>query len=138
MGGPAETLTCMDNATRGAASPAQSPTHPPSPIVELDEHTFDAHVGAAELPVLVEFTAPWCAPCRALEPILHELALEGRGRWLIAKVDGDRDPELATRLGVRGFPTLILLARGQEVARQLGLTSGSKLRKLLEAHAPAA
>jgi thioredoxin 1 len=118
----------------GMEQPSVTPQPPSSPeplIQPLDEHTFDSCVGSASVPVLVEFTAPWCAPCRALEPILHELAAEGRGRWSIAKVDGDRHPELATRFGVRGFPTLLLFAGGHEVARQLGLTPKKKLLAML-------
>lgn len=103
-------------------------------VEPLDDQTFDSHLRHATVPVLVEFTAPWCAPCRALEPILHELALEGAGRWSIAKVDGDQHPELATRLGIRGFPTLLLFAGGREVARQIGLTRKQKLLELLARH----
>jgi len=112
--------------------PTESNTIPSSTSVQpLDDKTFDRHLRSATVPVLVEFTAPWCAPCRALEPILHELARESAGRWSIAKIDGDQHPELATRFGIRGFPTLLLFAGGREVARQLGLTSKKKLLELL-------
>lgn len=116
-------------------SPSHAPQPPDSPIQPLDEHSFDHCIGSASVPVLVEFTAPWCAPCRALEPILQQLAAEGRGRWTIAKVDGDEQPALATRFGIRGFPTLLLFDGGKEVARQLGLTPKQKLLTMLARYA---
>jgi thioredoxin 1 len=101
-------------------------------VQRLDEQSFGAEVLAAEIPVLVDFTATWCAPCRALEPILEQLAVAYAGRVKIASVDGERHPELAARYGVRGFPTLIAFVGGAEVGRQLGLTTATRIVKLFE------
>lgn len=99
------------------------------PITEL---TFDEEVLGAPVPVLVDFTAPWCAPCRALAPILEQIAQESRGLREIVSVDGDESPALAARCGVRGFPTLILFAGGREVARRVGLCSKQQLLAWLQ------
>jgi thioredoxin 1 len=95
---------------------------------------FDNEVLAAPVPVLVDFTAAWCSPCRALKPILEQVALELRGRLRIVAVDGDESPELATRCGVRGFPTLVLFSAGKEVARRVGLCSKQQLLGVLQPH----
>ncbi|KYF73017.1 thioredoxin family protein [Sorangium cellulosum] len=103
-----------------------------NPVHEIDELRFDAEVLEAGVPVLVEFTATWCPPCRALAPILHKLAEEGAGRLKVVAVDGDRSPALARRFNVRAFPTVIALDAGKEVARHVGLTTKEKLLKLVE------
>jgi thioredoxin 1 len=102
-----------------------------SGIPMVDESTFSAEVLAAELPVLVEFGAAWCPPCRALEPILRGLAADGRGRWKVAAVDMDASPSLAAKYSVRGAPTVILFHCGAEVGRHLGLTRRETLAALL-------
>ena len=86
---------------------------------------------AAELPVLVEFGAAWCPPCRALEPILRGLAEDGAGRWKVAAVDMDASPSLAAKYSVRGAPTIILFHGGVEVGRHLGATRRETLAALL-------
>ena len=96
---------------------------------------FDAEVLASEVPVLVDFTTAWCGPCRALEPVLRRLAAEGAGRMKVRTVDGDAEPELAVRFGVRGYPTVIAFAGGREVARNLGLTTKERLARLIPAGA---
>ncbi|WP_437680220.1 thioredoxin family protein [Sorangium sp. So ce131] len=102
-----------------------------SSIQEINEQSFEAEVLQAGVPVLVDFTAAWCPPCRALAPILHKLAEEGAGRLKVVAVDGDRCPSLARRFGIRGLPTVIAFAGGKEVARHVGLTTREKLLKLL-------
>lgn len=101
-------------------------------VHEITGQNFEAEVLGAAVPVLVDFTAAWCTPCRALEPILHKVAVEGAGRLKVATVDGGEHPELAARFGVRGFPTVIAFAGGREVARHLGLTTKEKLLRLVE------
>ncbi|XYI01035.1 thioredoxin family protein [Sorangium sp. So ce1128] len=101
-------------------------------VHEIDDLNFDAEVLEAGVPVLVEFTATWCPPCRALAPILHRLAEEGAGRLKVVAVDGDRCPALARRFNVRAFPTVVALEAGKEVARHVGLTTKEKLLKLVE------
>ena len=100
-------------------------------VLELDDETFDAAVSAADVPVLVDFGATWCQPCRALAPIVESLAQESAGALVVAKVDVDESPEIAKRYGVRGVPTLIVLRRGERVAQHLGLTSKAKLVALV-------
>ena len=101
---------------------------PFQPVNELD---FDQEVLASDLPVLVDFKTTWCGPCKALLPILRELSDERAGRLKVVTVDADESPALASRFGVRGFPTVIAFADGREVGRQLGLTRKEKLAALL-------
>jgi thioredoxin 1 len=107
-------------------------------VHDVGEQNFDTEVLAAPLPVLVDFTAPWCGPCRALSPILHNLAAEAEGRLKVVEIDADQHPSLARRFGIRGVPTVIAFVDGKEVARHAGLTSKDKLLKLVERRAPAA
>lgn len=102
-----------------------------SEIHHVTEHTFDAEVLASQVPVLVDFTAEWCSPCRALKPVLAKLAKEGEGRFKIVAVDGDESPGIAARFGVKGFPTVIAFAAGRETGRHIGLTSKERLQALL-------
>jgi thioredoxin 1 len=100
-------------------------------IVKVDEESFPDEVLAARVPVLVEFGAKWCGPCRALEPVLHRLADEAGGRWKIAIIDIDDSPALASRYAVRGAPTLMVFTGGTERSRHLGLTRHETLAALL-------
>ena len=88
--------------------------------VELDDARFDAVVQGSELPVLVDFWAPWCGPCRAMAPQFEQAAQQLRGRALLIKVNSDDNPGLSTRFGIRSIPTLVRLAGGREVARRAG------------------
>jgi thioredoxin 1 len=97
----------------------------------ITEQTFETEVLSAPEPVLVDFTATWCSPCRALLPILHKVSEEGAGRLKVVKVDSDASPGLATRFGVRALPTVIAFAGGKEVARHVGLTTREKLLKMI-------
>jgi thioredoxin 1 len=99
-------------------------------VLELDDTSFDAAVLSSELPVLVDFGATWCQPCRMLEPIVAALADENAGRLVVAKVDIDASPEVAKRYGIRGAPTLLVFRGGKKVAHHLGLTSKAKLLEL--------
>jgi thioredoxin 1 len=97
----------------------------------IDDLNFETEVLGSNLPYLLDFSASWCAPCRALQPILETLAAEQRGRLRIGKLDIDASPGIADRLGVRGAPTLVLFSGGQERARTLGLTSRHALLAML-------
>ena len=88
--------------------------------LEVAEEDFDKTVLEADAPVLVDFYADWCAPCRMVAPFIDQLASENVGRLLVAKVDTDRAPEVSRRLGIRGVPTLILFREGSEVGRVVG------------------
>ncbi len=96
----------------------------------LNDLNFDATVAKAERPVLVEFTATWCGPCKAQAAILDKFAESTDA--VVAIVDVDDCPELAARFGVRGMPTLLAFRGGKETGRRLGLSSEQALRALVQ------
>ena len=102
-------------------------------IVELTETTFDQVTGEDTL-VLVDFWAEWCAPCRAIAPVLKELAAEKNGNLRIGKLDVDAHPDVARRFGVMAIPTLILFRKGEEVARIRGAVPKPVLLQHIEPH----
>jgi thioredoxin 1 len=101
------------------------------PVPAITDLTFDQEVLGAAVPVLVDFTARWCPPCRALLPIVHAVATENAGRLEVRTVDGDEQTALAARWRVKAFPTIIAFAGGREVARHVGLTTKEKLLALV-------
>ena len=92
-------------------------------ITELTDGTFDELVTGTGLPVLVEFSARWCGPCKMLAPILHELAAEQAGNLVVAQIDVDENPETTRRYDVMSMPTLIVFVDGQERTRLVGARS---------------
>jgi len=88
--------------------------------IALTDANFDAFVAAADLPVLVDFWAPWCGPCRMMAPAFEQAAKTLKGRALLVKVDSDDNPRTAARFAVRSIPTLVVLDHGREVKRQSG------------------
>ena len=98
---------------------------------EVDDRSFERLVLGSTEPYLLDFSALWCPPCRALEPILEALAQEHRGQLRVGKIDIDSSPEIAARNGVRGAPTLVLFRDGKEAGRKLGLTTRRALLSLL-------
>jgi thioredoxin 1 len=98
------------------------------------EQDFDEIVMKNDKPVLVDFWAPWCAPCKALAPTLDELAKEYADEMEIVKVDIDANPKLAERFEVRGIPLLLIVKDGAETARAFGTMSRSRLDAFVDAH----
>ncbi|GMV48436.1 MAG: hypothetical protein AMXMBFR66_38340 [Pseudomonadota bacterium] len=88
--------------------------------LELGDADFDAVVAATARPVLVDFWAPWCGPCRAMAPAFEQAARQLGARALLVKVNSDDNPQLAARYGIRSIPTLVKIAQGRETARQSG------------------
>jgi thioredoxin 1 len=100
-------------------------------MIQLDEKGFDQTVRESPVPVLVDFWAPWCGPCKVLNPILEELADEYEGQVLFAKVNTDQNQELAFRYGVQSIPTMILFLNGRQADRLVGALPRAALRERL-------
>jgi thioredoxin 2 len=98
----------------------------------LDSNSFATHVGKGSLPVLVDFWAPWCGPCKMMAPVLERTAQARAATLQVGKVNTDEQPELAGRFNIRSIPTLILFRGGQEVARQSGAVDSSTLARWLD------
>jgi thioredoxin 2 len=105
---------------------------------ESSETDFHAVVEEAAIPVLVDFWAPWCAPCRIVSPIVERMADELPGRLKMVKVNSDNAPGLSSRFGIRGIPTLILFDHGKVVDRVTGALPADALRKWVSDHLPPA
>jgi len=103
-------------------------------IVSLDDSTFDEHVKASELPVLVDFWAEWCGPCKMIAPVLEEIAQEQDGRLLVAKVNIDENLDVTRRFEVMSIPTLILFKDGEPKLRLIGAKPKGQLVQELAAY----
>lgn len=96
-------------------------------VLTVSEATFEAEVMASAMPVLVDFSAVWCGPCKMLDPIVERLATEWEGKVKVVKIDADQNPNLLTRYGVLGIPTLLLFKEGTLVERVTGYQPRDKL-----------
>ncbi len=101
-------------------------------IVTLTTSTFDETVTAAEIPVLVDFWAEWCGPCKMIAPILSEIAKEQAGKITVAKLNVDENPDLAMRFNVMSIPTLLVFNRGEIVKRLVGAKGKGQLLQELD------
>ena len=100
--------------------------------LKVDDKSFKDVVIEAKMPVLVDFWAPWCAPCRSIAPVVDELAGEYAGRVSFAKVNVDENPKLATDYGVRSIPTLLIFKDGKPLTQIVGLRPKAELKKQLD------
>ena len=96
-------------------------------VVEANDTNFEAEVMQSDRPVLVDFSAAWCGPCKKLEPIVDEIAGDYRGRLKVVKVDVDSNPTTAARFGVMSVPTLLLVSDGAVKDQMIGLVSKQAL-----------
>src|ERR1700723_1338510 len=101
-------------------------------IVTLSDATFDEHVKASDVPVLVDFWAEWCGPCKMVAPVLEEIAAENEGKITIAKVNIDENPEIARRYGIMSIPTMSVFSAGEVVKSIVGAKPKAALLRDLE------
>jgi thioredoxin 1 len=101
-------------------------------LLELTDDAFEAEVLRSLVPVLVDFWAPWCAPCRAIAPIVEELATKYAGRIKVAKMNVDDNPETPARYGVRGIPNLLVIKNGEVKEQMIGAVPKAQLVKAID------
>ena len=135
-GGPAPSVVaCLSCGARNRV-PAVAPGLPRCArcrswlpwVVEADDVTFDEVARRSPVPVVVDLWAPWCGPCRTISPILEQLAGEFAGQVKLVKVNVDQSPQVQSRFGIQGIPTLVALRDDREVARQVGAAPADRLR----------
>lgn len=100
-------------------------------ILEFNDQNFEAEVLKSDKPVLVDFTATWCGPCRALAPIVEKVADEFAGKVKVGKLDIDESPNVSAKYGIRSVPTVLVFEGGQKKAQQVGLCNRDKLVQML-------
>lgn len=113
------------------AAAEESPAAGPAPI-HVTDGDFEELVLRSEIPVIVDFWAPWCMPCRMIAPVLEKMSVEYDGRALMAKVNTDENPQWAIKYGVQGIPTLLLVKNGEIEDRIVGVVPAGQIKDRLE------
>jgi thioredoxin 1 len=102
-------------------------------MVDLNDGTFEAQATKATLPVIVDFWAPWCGPCKMLTPIIEDLAGDYKGKAVFAKVNVDDSPKVATQFSIISIPTVLFMKNGSVMEQQVGLLAKPALKAKIEA-----
>ena len=105
-----------------------------SSVIHADENTFEKAVLQSDVPVLVDFWATWCGPCKAIAPVLDELSGEYASKARIVKIDVDQNRNLAAQYGIRSIPTLFVFKNGEKVDATMGMQPKAQLAALLDKH----
>lgn len=105
-----------------------------STLTSVTDSSFETDVLQSTLPVLVDYWAEWCGPCRMLSPILEEIAKDYEGKIKILKLDVDQNPTTAAKFGIRGIPTLMLYKNGKMIASKSGFLSKAQLSEFINSH----
>ena len=103
-------------------------------VFTLTDETFDSFVSRSSVPVLVDFWATWCAPCRLIAPLVENLSNEYKEKLAVCKIDIDSSPKVASRFGITSLPTLIMFKDGAPVARHIGSVTMTKLHNFVSEH----
>jgi thioredoxin 1 len=101
-------------------------------VMEVNDANFESEVLKSAIPVLIDFSATWCAPCRAIAPFVDQVATEYEGRAKVVAVDIDQSPAVARQYGIRGVPTLLVIKNGEVVAQQVGAVPKAHIAKMLD------
>lgn len=103
-------------------------------ILQVSDDSFEANVLKSSTPVLLDFWAEWCGPCKMIAPILEDVSKEYAGKVTVAKLNIDHNPNTPPKFGIRGIPTLLLFKNGQVAATKVGALSKTQLKEFLDSH----
>jgi thioredoxin 2 len=131
--GTANRIPVKHLSSSGSCGSCKSALPPQSEPINVDDISFAEVVSAARVPILTDFWAEWCGPCRMAAPEVHDLAKEMAGRALVLKVNSDENPQTSARFNVQSIPNFVVLRDGQVVFQRAGLAPRAEMRRWLEA-----